>query len=102
MSVFVRYKYWPSASNGFICLDFFLKMPEPPIVFGIASNHVHDIREFLQVGVSSSADFVVAPLFHPRLQRDDKGVTKHRQGPGKNYIIRNQKHVNIVLDFIFQ
>jgi hypothetical protein len=57
-------------------------MPDNTLVFGFETNHVSSIREILQIASSSNSEFVVIPLFHPRLRRDGIGVSNARPGPG--------------------
>ena len=64
-------------------------MPEQQVAFGVEPVHVRDIRETLQESLASSVDFIVVPLFHPRFQRDNKGSTCHRIGPGSFFYKSN-------------
>lgn len=49
--------------------------------FGVEKEFIHDIKNEVQNKSSISADFLAIPLFHPRLRRDDIGVSRSRSGP---------------------
>src|SRR5262245_55590 len=49
-------------------------------VIGIEKRHVLDIKEELVRKQNDEADFIVVPLFHPRLRRDQNGISKLRLG----------------------
>ena len=53
------------------------------LIFGIREYNVRNIRDTLSAAENLKVDFVVTPLFHPRLRRDVKGVSCSRAGPIK-------------------
>ena len=50
------------------------------LIFGIREYNVRTIRDTLAAAEELKVDFVVTPLFHPRLRRDLKGVSGSRTG----------------------
>lgn len=56
-------------------------MVEKQIIFGVREYNIRDIKDTLQSAEGIKVDFVVTPLFHPRLRRDVKGVSSGRSGP---------------------
>ena len=51
------------------------------LIFGLESNSVTDIREQLEYASQFQFEFIVAPLFHPRLRRDLCDISSKRLGP---------------------
>ena len=51
------------------------------LIFGTREYNVRTIRETLSAAEELKVDFVLTPLFHPRLRRDDKGISSCRSGP---------------------
>ena len=51
------------------------------LIFGKECTHVSKIVDTLNEAAQSQFDFVVVPLFHPRLRRDVVGTSSRRQGP---------------------
>jgi hypothetical protein len=52
------------------------------LIFGYETNYVEDISDVLQLMNESKASFVSIPLFHPRLRRDERGISGSRRSPG--------------------
>ena len=52
------------------------------IIYGFERRNNSDIRNGLSTASSIQAEFVLTPLFHPRLRRDVIGVSETRKGPG--------------------
>lgn len=55
---------------------------KPKPVIGVELSCVRDIASSLTSAIDSGLEFLVAPLFHPRFQRDAAGISECRQGPG--------------------
>jgi type II protein arginine methyltransferase len=51
------------------------------LIFGTREFNVHTIRDTLSSAEDLKVDFVVVPLFHPRLRRDMTGTSGSREGP---------------------
>ena len=51
------------------------------LIFGTREYNVRSIRDTLSAAEELKVDFVLTPLFHPRLRRDVKGVSGSRSGP---------------------
>ena len=51
------------------------------LIFGKREHHVLNIRNTLSSAEDLKVDFVVVPLFHPRLRRDLSGISNSRDGP---------------------
>jgi len=55
--------------------------PGSGLVFGLQFSCVRDVRDALREAAASQFEFMVAPLFHPRLRRDARGTSAGRLGP---------------------
>jgi protein arginine N-methyltransferase 5 len=51
------------------------------LIFGTREYNIRNIRDTLSSAEELKIDFVVTPLFHPRLRRDVKGTSSSRTGP---------------------
>ena len=51
------------------------------LIFGKREYHVQTIRDTLSSAEELKVDFIVTPLFHPRLRRDLAGTSSSRDGP---------------------
>ena len=51
------------------------------LIFGKREHDVLNIRNTLSSAEDLKVDFVVVPLFHPRLRRDLSGISNSRDGP---------------------
>ena len=51
------------------------------LIFGKREHDILNIRSTLSSAEELKVDFVVIPLFHPRLRRDLSGISNSREGP---------------------
>ena len=69
------------------------------VIFGREWPMVNNIHDALKSASESHCEFLVAPLFHPRLRRDARGVSASRLGPATRSdreLSTKEWHANVV------
>ncbi len=54
---------------------------DPTLSIGVQTTHVRDIKASLKQRQQIEADFLLVPLFHPRLRRDSRQISCLRNAP---------------------